>query len=349
MKNSKETDLFKESMREKFRDEFLLTDHDDDVWSKVCQEISDSKSLPVNKKFKWYYAAAAILVLVSALTVTIFVLKQNQISPTSDITAQKSEEPISAQSPLNKDEIKQEQSASVSSLNSDRKTINKTPKASDKPDFANGLKYLAEEKSIVQNLEDGSVVTLNTATELKKENTFLNNRNVLLDGEAFFEVSSDNNHPFTVYFGQYTLVVVGTKFNVRNRKDEHYSEITVQEGIVKVFDNITQDGILVTKGQQLIITEEGNSILKQVDAENFLSWKTGKLDFRKARLEDIALILSRTKETQITLDNNIKKCKFTGDLSGLSIEEAVQVIALTNSLKAEKTDGKIHLTGNSCE
>ncbi len=346
MKNSKETDLFKESMREKFRDEYLLTDHDHDVWSKVYQEISDSKSLQVNNKFKWYYAAAAILALVSALTVTIFVLKQNQNSSTSQIAAQ-TENSAPAQSPLNKAEIKQEQSASESSLNSNKKTINKTAKPAD--NFANGLKYRAEENSIVQNLEDGSVVTLNTATELKKENTFLNNRNVLVDGEAFFEVSSDKNNPFTVYFGQYKLVVVGTKFNVRNRKDEHYSEITVQEGIVKVFDNTTPDGILITKGQQLTISEEGNSIMKQVDAENFLSWKTGKLDFRKARLEDIALILSRTKETQITLDNNIKKCKFTGDLSGLSIEEAVQVIALTNSLKAEKTEGKIHLTGNSCE
>ncbi|MCR6640488.1 MAG: FecR domain-containing protein [Sporocytophaga sp.] len=348
MKNSKETDLFKESMREKFRDEYLLTDHDHDVWSKVYQEISDSKSLQVNNKFKWYYAAAAILVFASALTVTIFVLKQNQNSSTSQIAAQ-TENSAPAQSPLNKDEIKQEQSASESSLNSNKKAINKTAKPADKPDFANGLKYRAEEKSIVQNLEDGSVVTLNTATDLKKENTFLNNRNVLVDGEAFFEVSSDKNNPFTVYFGQYKLVVVGTKFNVRNRRDEHYSEITVQEGIVKVYDNITADGILVTKGQQLTIPVEGNSILKQVDAENFLSWKTGKLDFRKTRLEDIALILSRTKETQITLDNNVKKCKFTGDLSGLSIEEAVQVIALTNSLKAEKTEGKIHLTGNSCE
>ncbi|GAL85793.1 hypothetical protein Hsw_4297 [Sporocytophaga myxococcoides] len=349
MKNSKEKDLFKEAMREKFRDEYLLTDHDHDVWSKVYHEISDSKSLPISKKNKWYYVAAAILVFVSALTATIFVLKQNQISSASDITAQTTENPISVPQSLTKDELKQEQSSSIPSSYTDKKTINKTFKQSVEPDFANGLKYLAAEKSVIQNLEDGSVVTLNTATELKKEKVFHNNRNVLIEGEAFFEVTSDKNNPFTVYFDQYKLVVVGTKFNVRNRRGENYSEITVLEGIVNVYDNNTPEGILVTKGQQLTIPVEGNTILKQVDAENFLSWKTGKLDFRKARLEDIALILSRTKETQITLDDNIKKCKFTGDLSGLSIEEAIQVITLTNSLKAEKTEGKIHLTGNSCE
>ncbi|MBO9702577.1 MAG: FecR domain-containing protein [Sporocytophaga sp.] len=348
MKNSKETDLFKEAIREKFQDEYLLTDNDNDVWNKVYQEISDSKSLSVNKKFKWYYAAAAALIIISGLAVSIFVLKQNNTS-TPEMAAKPIESPESSQSSLNDNKIEEKTSPSLSSLNTNKSNINNVGTASVKPIFAHAVKYSSEEKSVIQNLEDGSVVTLNNATEFNKEKVFLNNRNVQIDGEAFFEVSSDKEHPFTVYFGQYKLVVVGTKFNVRNRKDENYKEITVLEGIVKVFDNNTPDGILVTKGQQLTIPVEGSSILKQVDAENFLSWKTGKLDFRKTRLEDIALILSRTKEAQITVDNNIKKCKFTGDLSGLSIDEAIQVITLTNALKAEKTEGKIHLTGNSCE
>jgi len=348
MKNSKETDLFKEAIREKFQDEYLLTDNDSDVWSKVCQEINESKSLPVNKKFKWYYAAAAALVIISGLAVSIFVLKQNQASD-PEMAAKSVESPASPQSFLNDNKIEEKTSHSASSLNTNKTNINNVIKAPVKPDFANALRYFSEEKTITQNLEDGSVVTLNNASELDKEKVFLNNRNVQINGEAFFEVSSDKDHPFTVYFGQYKLVVVGTKFNVRNRKDENYKEITVLEGIVKVFDNNTPDGILVTKGQQLTIPVEGSSILKQVDAENFLSWKTGNLDFRKTKLEDIALILSRTKDAQITLDNNIKKCKFTGDLSGLSIDDAIQVITLTNALKAEKTEGKIHLTGNSCE
>lgn len=348
MKNSKETDLFKEAIREKFQDEYLLTDNDHDVWSKVCQEISDSKSLSVNRNYKWYYAAAAALIIIGGLAVSIFALKQNHAS-TPEMTAKSIESPASPQSSLNDNNVEEKASPTESALNTNKTNANNAVKASAKPDFASVVKYFSEAKTSIQNLEDGSVVTLNTASELDKEKVFLNNRNVLINGEAFFEVSSDKDHPFTVYFGAYKLVVVGTKFNVRNRKDEKYKEITVLEGIVKVFDNNTPDGILVTKGQQLTIPEEGSSILKQVDAENFLSWKTGKLDFRKTRLEDIALILSRTKDAQITLDNNIKKCKFTGDLSGLSIDEAIQVITLTNALKAEKSEGKIHLTGNSCE
>ncbi|WP_028980487.1 FecR family protein [Sporocytophaga myxococcoides] len=348
MKNSKETDLFKEAIREKFQDEYLLTDNDNDVWSKVSQEISDSKSLSVNKKLKWYYAAAAALVITGGLAVGIFALKQNQTSA-PEITVKSIERPISPPSSLNDNKIEEKASPSASSLNTTKSNLNNVVHTSAKPDFTNAVKYFSEEKSIIHNLEDGSVVTLNNATELDKEKVFLNNRNVQINGEAFFEVSSDKDHPFTVYFGQYKLVVVGTKFNVRNRKDENYKEITVLEGIVKVFDNSTPDGILVTKGQQLTIPVEGNAILRQVEAENFLSWKTGKLDFRKTKLEDIALILSRTKDAQITLDNKIKKCKFTGDLSGLSIDEAIQVITLTNALKVEKTEGKFHLTGTSCE
>ena len=116
MKNSKETDLFKEAIREKFQDEYLLTDNDNDVWSKVCQDISDSKSLSVNKKFKWYYAAAAALVITGGLAVGIFALKQNHASA-PEITAKSIERPISPPSSLNDNKIEEKASPSASSLN----------------------------------------------------------------------------------------------------------------------------------------------------------------------------------------------------------------------------------------
>jgi len=350
MKNSKEKDLFKETIREKFRDEFLLTDRDNDIWNKVCQDIKGSKTIPFYKKNTWWYAAAAILVLASALTVSILLLKQKQQVIPAEVTAQNIDM-VSSPSSVAESEVTEQKAPAVTSSSHPKKTI---PVREDKnsptaPDFANAENYSSTNTTIVKNLEDGSVVTLNTDTELKTEKTFYQNRNVLLNGEAFFDVKTDKAHPFTIYFDRYKLEVVGTQFNVRNRKGENYKEVTVLEGIVKVFNPASSENILVTKGQQLTLSAQGGTELKQVNPENFLSWKTGKLDFQKATLEDVAFILSRNNDAQITLDDSIKKCKFTGDLSGLSIEEAVQVLTLTNALTAEKTDGKFHLTGSSCE
>lgn len=106
-------------------------------------------------------------------------------------------------------------------------------------------------------LEDGSVVTLNTNSELAIR--FNNSRRSidLLRGEANFEVAKNTERPFVVYAGEGMVWAVGTAFNVRYRPGALHAkavsvgqvnvgvvDIIVTEGTVKVFADIEQQAAL---------------------------------------------------------------------------------------------------------
>jgi len=84
-------------------------------------------------------------------------------------------------------------------------------------------------------LSDGTRVWLNSETSLKFPVQFTHNkREVILEGEAFFEVTKNPNAPFIVKTGQMDVEVLGTSFNVSAYKDEATVQATLVEGKVKV-------------------------------------------------------------------------------------------------------------------
>ncbi len=89
---------------------------------------------------------------------------------------------------------------------------------------------LGEQHSVV--LSDGSLVTLNTASEIELHFSSTHRGITLLEGEALFQVAHDVTRPFEVTAGEVTVRAVGTKFNV----DRHSQtlKVTVVEGRVEV-------------------------------------------------------------------------------------------------------------------
>ena len=71
--------------------------------------------------------------------------------------------------------------------------------------------------------------------------------------------------------------------------------------------------------------------------------------FVKTALDEVFTILSRQYKEEIVLAAQVKKCKFTGDLSGLTFEEALKVVSLSASLKVESSDNKLYITGPGCD
>ena len=64
------------------------------------------------------------------------------------------------------------------------------------------------------NLPDGTTGMLNSGSHLSYSLPFTNNRQVKLEGEAWFEVRHDENHPFEISTGNSTVKVLGTSFNM---------------------------------------------------------------------------------------------------------------------------------------
>jgi ferric-dicitrate binding protein FerR (iron transport regulator) len=85
------------------------------------------------------------------------------------------------------------------------------------------------------NLADGSVVMLNSGTELTYPEKFAaGKREVSLIGEAFFTVHSDVSNPFVVKTGDFEVQATGTQFNICSYPDDSFATVTLAEGKVNV-------------------------------------------------------------------------------------------------------------------
>jgi len=97
-------------------------------------------------------------------------------------------------------------------------------------------KVIAGNEVIQRSLPDGSQINLNKNSKLVYPRKFNENRNLRLEGEAFFEVVSDKANPFIVRSGDILVEVVGTSFNVSARKNVGLVQVVVETGTVAVYN-----------------------------------------------------------------------------------------------------------------
>jgi transmembrane sensor len=138
-------------------------------------------------------------------------------------------------------------------------------------------------------LPDASIVFLNRNSSLKYKNVFsAEERRVALKGEGYFEVSSDIEKPFRVEVGPVSVQVVGTAFNIDGRRKDGIVALNVTHGKVRLINN--REKLDVKEGEWAIAG--ARSMGKgQIVNNNFLSWKTGLLEFRNSSLNEVVLAL----------------------------------------------------------
>ncbi len=341
-----ESDAYKKAIRQKLgEDKPITSERDNVIWKNLLAEIDTGKVVPLNKKrTQWYVIAAGIALLIS-LSIGAYLMNNNshtkvlvddnEIEESSEKNVENTPQFNLVDNKPSQDEVNRPNDTFEEKLISNR---------------FEPLEVTTKNNPLLYTLSDSSLVTMNATTAIRTSKSFGAERKVsVLEGEAFFEVMPDKNRPFMVYFGEYKLEVVGTKFNVRNLTKEDFKEITVIEGAVRVFDQITKDGIELKKNEQLRIYANGESVVSTVNAENYISWKTRSLVFYQTPLEEVFGILSRQFSKKIELDLNIKNCRFTGDMSELTASEALISICLTSSLKVDTLKNKLYITGASCD
>lgn len=167
-------------------------------------------------------------------------------------------------------------------------------------------------------LLDGSLVWLNSSSSLTYPVSFANDskRQVLLKGEAYFEIVEDHLHPFVVKTNKQTILVTGTHFNVNSYDDENQVATTLMEGSISVQPNQnSRQQILMKPGEQSIISESG-VVVHKVDAEASIAWKNGYFMFDNEKQESIMRKISRWYNVQVTYaDEEAKKVSYYGSVS----------------------------------
>ena len=151
-------------------------------------------------------------------------------------------------------------------------------------------------------MPDGTGVWLNARSKLTYPSDFSNeNRHVSLEGEAFFEVVSDAEHPFTVSTDRITVNVTGTVFNVNAYPDETAS-VTLIHGKV---DIITPDTLLTLKPNGQVTVTRTNEIThnKNTGTPDIYAWTNGDFYYLNKPLSDIAKDLERRFNVKISIEN----------------------------------------------
>lgn len=151
-------------------------------------------------------------------------------------------------------------------------------------------------------LPDKSTVTLRQGAKIRYINGYHHNQRIVeLEGEAFFEVSSDPGHPFLVKTPNQSVVeVLGTSFTVQTGKDS--TAVIVASGSVKLGVEGDTTAIILNGGQRGVW---GNGQLYARDNSNlnFIAWKTGILQFNDQTLFEILPQLADFYAKDIRVDD----------------------------------------------
>ena len=163
-------------------------------------------------------------------------------------------------------------------------------------------------------LADGSIVDLNAETRVTVRISRGKRQVELGDGEAIFDVAHDTDRPFTVAASGRVVRVLGTQFDVRNRKGE--VTVTVARGRVQVrpvASSAAARAFVLNPGQRLEIAESGAAQLTSVDPQEALSWRAGRLVYRGEPLATVVADLNRQFVEQIEVtDPALARMPVTG-------------------------------------
>ncbi len=198
-------------------------------------------------------------------------------------------------------------------------------------------------------MPDGSVIFLNADSKIKYSiNSKKGNREVFLEGEAWFEVEKNKKKPFVVHTGFYDVNVTGTQFNVKAYSGENEVITTLEEGqvIIHSTDNFKlKNEITLTPGEQAVLLKDSNEIdIKKVNTKWFTSWKDNTLIFVNMSLKELVVLLERKYGVEIIVKNkDILSLHFDGTIKNETIFEILDYIKAALPVNYKVTDQKIEI------
>lgn len=191
------------------------------------------------------------------------------------------------------------------------------------------------ERSIL-TLPDGTKVWLNAESKISYASNFYSkNRAISFEGEAFFEVQEDTEHPFLIETNYGTIEVLGTTFNLQSYDDLPF-ETTLVTGKVR-FTSPSKQQCELTPNQKLSILS-GELLVNEVKALRGDEWKSDGFYFDNEDFKSIVRNLERQFDVEITLDSSLNNLRFSGKIYRTTLPEVLQIISKTQPLDYHFSD-----------
>jgi ferric-dicitrate binding protein FerR (iron transport regulator) len=196
--------------------------------------------------------------------------------------------------------------------------------------------FMAPKGSVSQLiLPDTTMVFLNSGSQIKYSVSGSDDqREVFLEGEAWFEVTKNKNNPFVVHTPFYDVKVFGTQFNVKAYKADDEIVTTLERGSVQIMssDKLKINGPkMLMPGEQLIYNPLKKYMeVKHVNTRMFTSWKDNKLIFINMNLKELIVLLERKYGIDIEFaDNIVLDYHYDGTIKNETILEILDVLKET--------------------
>ena len=209
-------------------------------------------------------------------------------------------------------------------LNNDTIISEIKPVKSGKPALNHVVVPYGKRSQIV--MADGTQIWLNSGSQLSYPATLNKGaREVYLDGEAYFDVTTDPTRPFFVVTRDLKIRVTGTRFNVLSYPDDSNSQTVLVSGKVTVArNNSLVRNVELLPGERIVYTRDDESVYKdQVDYNLYTSWINGYLVFTCEPVSELVRKLERYYNKKIITGPGVGEITFSGKLN---LEEDLEAV-----------------------
>lgn len=213
-------------------------------------------------------------------------------------------------------------------------------------------------------LPDGSKAVLTPGGSLRFPKIFSGpERQVLLTGEAFFEVNRMPEKPFLVYTGNLVTKVLGTSFHIKGNSEKGVS-VEVVSGRVAVFERTSgpdreplaqTEEVILLPNQKVVYFEERHELITGlVDTPQMLlkpakDTASPSFVFEEVPMHTVLNQLEQAYGISIELENSLQNnCPLTADLSDLALFEQLEMICAATKSKYAVSGTSIVISGEGC-
>ncbi len=221
------------------------------------------------------------------------------------------------------------------------------------------------EKTLPIQLIDGSLVLLKKGSRISYSKIFLGNtREIVLSGEAFFEVTKNPEKPFLVFANGLVTKVLGTSFNIMAYDKDKEVTVEVKSGKVSVFaqsdanskekaTNRELEGVVLTPNQKIVYAREEVRMAKSlVEMPIIIEQEKIKtvFEFEDTPVSEILHSLEKAYSIDIVFDEELlSNCPLTASLTDLQLFDKLAIICKGVEARYEILDGQIVIYSKGCK
>lgn len=212
-------------------------------------------------------------------------------------------------------------------------------------------------------LEDNSSVNLFPNSKIRYSNLFSKkNREVYLEGKAFFDITKNPNRPFWVFTDDISTQVLGTSFTVSSFPENEDVSVQVKSGKVSVYTrrdlvvakNLKKKilpGVILTPNQQAFFLKSETRLIKSIveNPQQLVEIKKEAFIFEETPVFKIFALLEKVYGISIIFDaKNMELCYLTANLEEETLFEKLDLICKITHSSYEKLDSQIIIYSKGC-